>query len=78
MQCKLIGKNFISVHVGINAASAENLFDQFSRPISHMTEFGLLIMSTTSVVPRPYKNINKMTICIFQKYKDMIKVVCYF
>ena len=77
MQCKLIDTNFISL--SINATRAENLFDQFISSISRMSEFGLLIMDITYVVPRPYKiQIEEKKRCILQMYKDMPKVLRYF
>ena len=54
-------------------------FTSFTSSVSRMSEFGLLIMYITYVVPRPYKIlIDEKKKVYLTKHKIMIKVLRYF
>ena len=79
MQCKLFDKNFRSLD--LIQPDLKTCLTSFTRSISRMSEFGLLIMYITVSylhvrLTKLREKIRKK--CLFQKHKDLIKVVRYF
>ena len=76
MVYEFIDASFVSLY--INAARAENLFNQFTSCISRMTELNFMHIRYV-VITMPYKlKINWQKNMYINNYKDTMKVMRYF